>query len=65
MPAPGEEGQCRSLEGMRHDAVQGERAALWDRGSFEGLKGEGQPVPAHPGGRRGAGGAGLQAREGR
>lgn len=62
MPAPGEEGQCRSFEGMRHAAVKGERAALWARGSFEGLNGEGQPSVAQPGERRGAGGAGLRAR---
>lgn len=47
-PEPGEEGQRRSLVGMRHDALQGERAALWERGSFEELNREGQPAPGSP-----------------
>ncbi|KAJ7405559.1 hypothetical protein BTVI_68788 [Pitangus sulphuratus] len=33
---------------MRHDAPQGERAALWESGGFEGLNSERQPAPDSP-----------------
>lgn len=46
---PGEEGQTRSLVGMRYHSPRAERLVLWERAGFEAANREGKPAPGRAG----------------